>query len=69
VTLAVVNENSIDENDPYFELKVIDFLIYSHVLNLTVPHPIPKALENDPGKIAGYSFSMFGNRGHFATYE
>ncbi len=69
VDLIVLDDDKINENDPYFEFKVVEFLIHSHILNLTVPHPIPANFENDPQKIAAFSFSMFGNRGYFATYD
>lgn len=69
VDLIVLDDNKINETDPHFEFRVVEFLIHSHILKLTVPHPIPKTLENDPDKIAAYSFSMFGNRGYFATYD
>lgn len=69
INLIVLNGNRINDEDPYFELKVVEFLVHSHILNLQVPHPIPKSLEDDPNKIAAFSFSMFGNRGYYATYE
>ena len=67
--LLVLDDTKIIEADPHFEFRVVEFLIHSHILNLTVPHPIPNTLENNPEKIAAYSFSMFGNRGYFATYD
>lgn len=68
-TDVIVFDNSrIEKADPFFELKVVEFLIYSHILGLQVPHPIPKMLQDDPATIAGYSFSMFGSKGCFATY-
>lgn len=69
VDLIVLDENKINEHDPYFEFRVVEFLIHSHILNLTVPHPIPNTLENEPEKIAAFSFAMFGNRGYFASYD
>lgn len=69
VDLIVLDDNKIDENDPHFELRVVEFLIHSHVLGYPVPHPIPNNLENDTNKILNYSFSMFGNRGLYASYE
>lgn len=69
VELIVLDDSKIDEKDPYFELKVVEFLIHSHILDLQVPHPIPLTLENKPEAIAAYSFSMFGNRGYFASYD
>lgn len=69
VDLVVLDDSKIDEKDPYFQLKVVEFLIHSHILGLQVPHPIPMSLEDKAETIAAYSFSMFGNRGYFATYE
>jgi hypothetical protein len=69
VDLIVLDDSKIDEADPFHEFKVVEFLIHSHVLNLQVPHPLPKKLEDIPEKIAAYSFSMFGNRGYYGTYE
>ena len=69
VDLIVLDDNKISITDPHFEIRVVNFLIHCHILKLTVPHPIPKTLENDPEKISTYSFSMFGNRGYFASYD
>lgn len=69
VDLIVLDDSRIDPNDMFFEFKVVEFLIHSHILGYNVPHPIPKNLDNNPDSILAYSFSMFGNRGHFATYE
>jgi hypothetical protein len=69
VNLIVLDDSKIDPKEPFFEFKVVEFLIHSHILGLNVPHPIPKKIENKAESILGYSFSMFGNRGQFATYE
>lgn len=69
VDVIVVNDTKIDEEDPHFELKVVEFLIHSYVLGYPVPHPIPKVLEDHENIILNYSFSMFGNRGLYASYE
>ena len=69
VDLIVLDDSKIDDSNPQFEFLVVEYLIHSHILNLTVPHPIPKTLKDDPESISAYSFSMFGNRGYFATYD
>ena len=70
VNLIVLDKNRIDQDDPFFEFKVVEFLIYSHILGYVVPHPIPKILDrNNAASILGFSFSMFGNKGLFGTYE
>lgn len=67
--VIVFDDSKMEKADPFFELKVVEFLIHSHILGLQVPHPIPKTLEDDPATIAAYSFSMFGNKGCFASYH
>ena len=70
VNQIVMDETSIDPEDPYFEFKVVEFLIHSHIMSFQVPHPIPKAFDKENTEaILAYSFSMFGNRGHFATLQ
>lgn len=69
VNLVVLDENRIHKDDPFFEFKVVEFLIYSHILNYQIPHPLPKSLEDNPDKILGFSYSMFGNRGYFGSYD
>ncbi|WP_434352831.1 hypothetical protein VH441_06395 [Psychrobacter sp. HD31] len=70
VNLVVLNDSKIDPTDPFFEFKVVDFLIHSHILGYNVPHPIPRSLDkNNHENILAYSFSMFGNKGQYATYE
>lgn len=55
--------------DETFIIKQVDFLIKSHLCGLNVPHPLPQGLPSDPEAIAMYSFSVFGRKGLFATYE
>ena len=69
VDLIILDNRKVEANDSFFEFKVVDFLIHNHILGYDVPHPIPKSLENIPEKILGYSFSMFGSKGHFASYD
>lgn len=69
VDLVVLDQTKIDSNDPLFEFKVVEYLIHSHVQGLKAPHPLPKKLDNTPENILEYTFSMFGNRGYYASYE
>jgi hypothetical protein len=69
VDLIVLDDSKIDDNDEYYEFKVVQFLIHSYILGYPVPHPLPKSLENDKTKILNYSFSMFGNKGLYGSYE
>jgi hypothetical protein len=69
VDSIILDNKKFEDINLNFECRVVEFLIKNHILNLTVPHPIPKTVENDPLKIAAYSFSVFGNRGFYATYD
>ena len=69
VNLVVLDERKINQNDPHFEFKVLEFLIRSHILGLQVPHPLPKELKNENEAILGYSYSIYGNRGYYGYYS
>jgi hypothetical protein len=54
--------------DPEFALRVVDYLIKSHILDRDAPHPLPADLPKVADPIAAYSFSMFGSRCSFGSY-
>ena len=47
----------------------VDFLLKSHLFNQLVPHPLPADLPEDKQTIALYSFSQYGRRAAFASFE
>jgi hypothetical protein len=47
----------------------VDYILKSHVYGRLVPHQIADRYEDDPERIALASFSSFGRRASFATYE
>lgn len=49
-------------------VRVIDFLIRSHLYGWIVPHPLPEGMGRDPGRLAMASFVAFGRRGWFGTF-
>ena len=58
------------ENQPVYVERVVDFLVKSHQSNMMVPHPFPESKrEASPEDLALYSFSVFGRRGLFGTFE
>jgi len=57
------------EGDPQMALRQLDYLVRSHLLQLPVAHPVPASVGNDPKSIALYSFSVYGCRGIFASFE
>jgi len=57
------------DQDAVYALRVVDFLIKSHVFDQVVPHPLPSDLALEPAQIALYSFSLFGRRCAYASFE
>lgn len=51
-----------------FALRVVDYLVKSHILCRNALHPLPPELPKVADNIAAYSFSMFGRRCSFGTY-
>jgi hypothetical protein len=49
--------------------QAVYFLIGSHAMGQVLPHPIPRDTPEDPHHIALVSFSMFGNKACYASYE
>ncbi len=45
------------------------YLVATHAMGLVFPHRVPSDTPNDPMVIATASFSLFGNRGWYATFE
>jgi hypothetical protein len=45
------------------------YLVASHAMGRVFPHRVPSDTPNDPMAIATVSFSLFGNRAWFATFE
>jgi hypothetical protein len=56
-----------EDEEPPFSVRVLDFLLRSHALDMVYPAPLPPGLEQDPASAALWCMSWFGNRAHFAT--
>lgn len=56
-------------DDPRYPVRVLDYLVKSHVLLRRCPHPLPVELQQDASAIALFSFSQFGRHCCFGTYE
>jgi hypothetical protein len=65
----VVSEDAIDDNDVFYHVHVVNYLLFSHVFDMVYPHPLPLNEELSEDDILMSSFSAFGNRGWFATLE
>jgi hypothetical protein len=57
------------EGDPAMALRQVDYLVRSHLLELPVAHPIPVSVGDNPKDIALYSFSVYGRKGIFASFQ
>ncbi|WP_420127127.1 ankyrin repeat domain-containing protein [Longimicrobium sp.] len=58
----------LDEDEaPELTVRVLDFLIRSHAMELIYPAPLIPGIEQDPREAALWCFSAFGDRAHFAT--
>jgi len=55
------------DEEPAFTIRVLDYLLRSHGLNMVSPAPLPGGMEEDPKAAALWCMSMFGNRALFAT--
>jgi hypothetical protein len=52
-----------------YPIRVVDFLIKSHLHRQIVPHPLPMGMPDDPMVLASFSMWLFGRRASFATFE
>ncbi len=69
VTSIVLSEDIIDENDVYYHVHVVNYLLFSHVFDVVYPHPLPLTEELSEDDILMSSFASFGRKGWFATKE
>lgn len=55
-----------EDEEPAFTVRMLDFMLRSHALDMVYPAPLLPGLE-EPQKAALWCMSCFGNRAHFAT--
>ena len=55
--------------EPLDAVRVVDYLIKSHLYRVVVPHPFPRNMPNDPETLALDSFSRFGRRCRYGSYD
>ncbi len=56
-------------DDPVHVVRQIDYLIKSHLYRQPCPHPFPESVRGADADLALYSFSLYGRRGLFGSYE
>jgi len=69
ISAIVLSEDIINEDDVYYHVHVVNYLLFSHVFDVVYPHPLPLTEDLSEDDILMQSFSSFGRRGWFATNE
>lgn len=64
---AVRGTLTAEDEDPELTLRLLDYLLRSHALDIVYPAPLPVGMEKEPQAAAAWCMSMFGNRALFAT--
>jgi len=57
----------VEDEEPDFTVRTLDYLLRSHALESVYPVPLPPGMESAPESAAMWCMSMFGNRAWYAT--
>lgn len=68
-TIAEVSRAQGIDEDPSRSIQVVDYLVKSHLYNLAAPHPLKTTLRGDDQALAIASFSEFGWRALYGTFD
>ena len=55
--------------DYRYAVRQVDYLLRSHWLQQAIPHPLPAGMDRDPKAVGLFSFSQYGWRCCFGTFE
>ena len=66
---VVITEIQCPQNETEIAPSHVFFLIGTHVLRRVLPHRLPADAPQSEQDIATWSFSVFGNRACYATFE
>lgn len=67
-TITAIHGTFLEEGEePEFTVRVLDFLLRSHALNLVYPAPLPEGIEKNLPGAARWCYSVFGNLAQVAT--
>lgn len=56
-------------DDPALAVRMVDFLVKSHLHRKEAPHPLPRGFPTDNKTIALCSFSEYGRWAYYASAE
>jgi hypothetical protein len=54
---------------PTLAVRMVDFLVKTHLYRIEAPHPLPTSLPDDKQTLALYSFSEYGRWAFFGSFE
>lgn len=55
--------------DPALAVRMVDFLVKTHLYHTEAPHPLPRDFPQNNQSIALYSFSEYGRWAFFASFD
>lgn len=64
---SILRQGAFEESEGH-TIRVVDYLIKSHIYRIPAPHPLPADLDRDPQSLALYSLQMYGRRCQFGTF-
>ena len=56
------------DDDITLPVRQVDYLIRSHVLGRTAPHPLPASLPREPQGVGDYSLAVYGRNCSFGSF-
>jgi hypothetical protein len=56
-------------DDPALAVRVVDFLVKTHLYRKEAPHPFPRGFAEDKKTLALYSFSQYGRWAFYGSFE
>lgn len=68
ITSVEANRERVGD-DPQLAVRMVDFLMKTHLYRQEAPHPLPKDFPEDNRTIALYSFSEYGRWAFYASFE
>jgi hypothetical protein len=56
-------------DDPALAVKMVDFLLKTHLYGKEAPHPFPQGIPEEKQTLALYSFSEYGRWAYYGSFE
>jgi hypothetical protein len=69
VVTAVEASRAKVPDDPALAVRMVDFLVKTHLCRQEAPHPLPRDHSDDKQAIALYSFSEYGRWAFYGSFE